>query len=340
MTRPERVEATPPVQTPRIGRDRAERLLASMGSKRLLVVGDLILDRYLRGRVDRISPEAPVPVLRVESCEDRPGGAANVAANAAALGATVELLGCVGADDEAGILSDALRRRGIGVEGVVTLPERATSVKTRLVSMAQQLARFDRELDDPLPDGATELLREGVERALERADAIAIEDYDKGVLTPRLLRFVMERALAGGVPVVVDPKRRHFFQCRGATLFKPNLRELSDAFGGTVRHDRDGWLEKARRRTGVEHLLLTLGEEGMLLKSPRTAPIHFPATARAVYDVSGAGDTATAVLALALAAGATPVEAALLANHAAGLEVEKAGASTVTPEELLEALPQ
>ncbi len=317
----------------------ASRLFESMRGRRLLVVGDLMLDRYIHGDVERVSPEAPVPVLRVDEMEDRPGGAANVAANAASLGAQVQVVGCVGADTEGEALRDLMRERGVGVEGLVVTASRVTTVKSRLVSRAQQLARFDRENDQPIEGRESVRLQDCLEQALSTADGVAIADYDKGVLTPPLLSRVLERAGARRIPVVVDPKRRNFFRYAGATVFKPNVRELSDAFGGEVLPFRRAWIEEARRRLGVQYLLLTMGEEGMLMVGPDADPVQLPATARAVYDVSGAGDTATAVLALSLATGAPPQEAALLANVAAGIQVERPGVSTVTPAEILALLP-
>jgi D-glycero-beta-D-manno-heptose-7-phosphate kinase len=321
-----------------LGSARARKLVGLIAGRRLLVLGDVILDTYIHGEVERISPEAPVPVLRVERREHRPGGAANVAANAAALGATVTLVGGIATDEGGSLLLACLRARGISTDHLVEVRGRPTTVKTRLTARGQQLLRFDTEIDaHPGPEVADELMSR-VEEVLSAVDAIAIEDYDKGVMTPALARRVIRAASDRGIPVVVDPKRRNFFAYEGATVFKPNLREVGDALGGNPRPKDAGWLDEVRRRTGAENLLLTMGEGGVVLCNSSGAPAHLPATARSVYDVSGAGDTVTAVMALILAVGGSPLEGAALANVAAGIQVGKAGVATIETAELLATL--
>jgi D-beta-D-heptose 7-phosphate kinase/D-beta-D-heptose 1-phosphate adenosyltransferase len=196
------------------------------------------------------------------------------------------------------------------------------------------VVRFDRERDDDLPDECAAELCEHVRAAVAACDALVLEDYNKGVLVPSVIRTALEAAEAAGIPSVVDPKFRNFFAFRGATVFKPNAVELGSAMASALRAGDDEWLENARIRTGARHLLLTLGEDGMALRSEGGSSFRIPTQAREVYDVSGAGDTVTAFLAVALAAGATIEEAAVLANLAAGIEVGKPGVATVSPDEL------
>lgn len=320
----------------RLTLDRVEELLERARDIRVLVLGDIMLDVYLRGGSTRISPEAPVPVVRVTEEDFALGGAANVATNVVALGAACAVVGCVGADAYGKDLVAALAGHGIDAGGVQAMPGRTTTVKTRVMVRHQQVARFDRESDHELDASEAELLMRAVRERVASADALVLEDYNKGVLIPAVIRGAIEAARAENKPVVVDPKFRHFFEYSGATVFKPNLLELTAAMRGVaVAHDAD-WLRRTRDDLGVENLLVTLGEDGMALFSKTDEFVRVPTVARSVYDVSGAGDTVTAVIAVALAAGADMVEAAVLANHAAGIEVGKAGVATVSPDELRE----
>ena len=313
---------------------RVDELLEAMLGLRVLVVGDLMLDRYVLGTVDRVSPEAPVPVVRVEAEWHATGGAANVAANVTSLGARCEIVGCVGDDEDGRALRDTLSAHAIGTEGLHCTPARRTTVKTRVLAQRHQIVRVDREVDNEVEAAVAAALAVKVGRLAGSADALIVQDYDKGVLTPAVIGAVREAAAAGAVPWVVDPKRRSFFAYEGATVFKPNARELADALGEGVRADDPGWMEATRVRLGCEHLLLTLGDRGMALQSSGRPLTRLGAVARDVFDVSGAGDTVTAVVALALAAGGTASEAAQLANHAAAVEVGKSGVRTVLPEEV------
>ena len=320
----------------RVAADRIAELLERARDVKVLVVGDLMLDRYVSGRVGRISPEAPVPVVRVEDDWSGLGGAANVAANVVALGARCSVVGCVG-DDEAGReLRDALRGMGIEIDGVLEVEGRPTTVKTRVMALHQQIVRVDREDARDFDGEVSKLLLEAVRNEIASCGAVAVEDYNKGVLVPCVAVGVLEMAEEQGVPTIVDPKRRHFSQYAGVTVFKPNAKELEDALGEPLQPGSGHWMESVRERLKCRHLLLTLGEEGMALQSEGEDPLLVPTSARAVYDVSGAGDTVTAVLAVGLAAGGSVAESALLANHAAALEVGKAGVATVTPEEILD----
>lgn len=318
-----------------LGPDRVGEILERARDARILVVGDVMLDRYVTGRVARISPEAPVPVVGVEADSSAVGGAANVAANIVALGARCRIVGCVG-DDEAGReLRRGLGDLGVDAEGLVTVARRPTTTKTRVMARHQQVVRIDREETGDVDRQTADRLA-GAARALTAGcGAVTIEDYDKGVLVPAVAGAVLEAARRHAIPSVVDPKRRRFFGYGGVTLFKPNAKELEDALGEPPRPADARWMEAVRARLGCRHLLLTLGGEGMALHSEGGDPVLLPTSARSVYDVSGAGDTVAAAVSVALAAGASALEAAVLANHAAALEVAKAGVATVSPSEIV-----
>jgi D-beta-D-heptose 7-phosphate kinase/D-beta-D-heptose 1-phosphate adenosyltransferase len=321
---------------PLIARDRLDTLLDAARGRRVAIVGDAMLDVYLRGDVDRISPEAPVPVVRVRETKHALGGAANVAQNVAAAGAACALVAAIG-DDEAGrtlrAMLDEVQRDASALVEVA----RRTTRKTRVLARAQQVVRFDEEDDEDLHPGDVQRMLTAVSAAVARADALILEDYNKGVLVPAVIEGAIALARARKIPIVVDPKFRNFFSYRGATVFKPNRRELEAAMGAAVDLDHPEALPATFERLGVEHLLLTLGERGMALIAADGNVRRIPTTARDVYDVVGAGDTVTAYLATSLAAGATAYEAAVVANYAAGVEVGKLGAATVTPSEIREA---
>jgi len=322
--------------TPSIARDRLVALLTTAAKQQVLIIGDAMLDVYLRGSVDRISPEAPVPVVRVEERRLALGGAANVAQNVAALGAGCDLVAVVG-DDTGGLtLRDHLKSASIRERSLVTI-SRPTTTKTRVMARSQQLVRFDEEVDADLNASEIALVLAAIERAMPDATALVFEDYNKGVLVPAVIEGAIKLAQARQIPIVVDPKFRNFFAYRGATVFKPNRRELESALGAAVDLDHPEALPQTFQRLGVEHLLLTLGERGMALVAADGVVHRVPTTAREVYDVVGAGDTVTAYLATMLASGATALEAAIVANYAAGVEVGKLGAATVTGDEVLEA---
>lgn len=321
-----------------LGPERLEEILAAAQGVRVLVVGDLMLDVYLSGPVQRISPEAPVPVVQVQEERNALGGAANVAANVAGLGAACEVVGFVGLDGA----GDQIRRGLEGLAGAEVTPrlvsriDRPTTTKTRVMARQQQIVRFDREHDDDLPGEIVEELVGVVRQLAPGVDVVLLEDYNKGVLAPAVIRAAIESATAAGVPVVVDPKFRHFFEYRGATVLKPNALELTSALGVPIRPHDDEFLAAARLRFGCEHLLVTLGEQGMLVRSAEGPTFRVPAVAREVFDVSGAGDTVIAFVAVALAAGATMHEAAIIANFAAAVEVAKPGVAIVSPAEIRE----
>jgi D-beta-D-heptose 7-phosphate kinase/D-beta-D-heptose 1-phosphate adenosyltransferase len=314
--------------------ERLEALLDRASRVRVLVVGDLMLDVYLRGGASRISPEAPVPVVKVEEEWSALGGAANVAANVVALGASCTVVGCIGNDPAGSRLQAELEQAGIGTAGLTITADRPTTVKTRIMARHYQVARYDRESEDEADAASALALANRVTALAPDYDVIAIEDYDKGVLVPPVIAAALGRSRPHGRPVVVDPKARSFFEYGGATVFKPNLAELSAALRAPARPHDTGWLRATRAHLQCHHLLLTLGEEGMALLTAEEEHVHVPTVARSVYDVSGAGDTVTAAVAIAIAAGASAREAAVFANHAAGIEVGKAGVTTVSPDEL------
>jgi len=293
-----------------------------------------MLDRYIVGSVERVSPEAPVPVVRVLEERFAVGGAANVAANVTALGSTCRLVGHVGMDPEGDVLLAALEAAGVARDGVVRDGARPTTVKTRVLAKHQQIVRFDRETEVDLEKEIAEKAADKIRELTAYCDVVVVQDYNKGVLGPAVIATTLGAVRDRGVPCVVDPKRRNFFSYPGVTVLKPNARELSDALGEIIHVEDPDWMESIRARLGCQHLLVTLGDRGMALQTASREHLRLPTLAQAVYDVSGAGDTVSAVAAVALGAGASVVEAAALANHAAAVEVTKAGVQTVSSSEI------
>lgn len=314
---------------------RGSGLLERLANGRLLVVGDAMLDRWVRGSVERISPEAPVPVVRVRRESASLGGAANVAANIVALGARVSLAAIRGRDPAGAELVDGLR--ALGVEDLTEEdPAWPTTIKTRVLAGATQVLRVDREGDGPPADITRRRLLTTIERQLADSDGLVISDYDKGVLTPDVLRPMLQLARERGIPVAVDPKPRHLLEYQPVTVLTPNEDEAAEATGVRIRTDTD--CVRAARiildRVAADAVLVTRGERGMLLQERDGDPVILQTAAREVFDVTGAGDTVVAVVAMALAAGAGLTEAAELANRAAGIVVSRAGTAAVGPEEL------
>jgi rfaE bifunctional protein kinase chain/domain len=316
-------------------RDRLLHLTQRMKESRVVVVGDIMLDRYLIGETERLSPEAPVPVVTVRERHAALGGAANVAANVAALGAHCLLVGIVGDDSDGATIRQELAVARLQDRFVLTVAGRPTTSKTRIIARSQQIVRIDDEVETLLDGPDLDRLVRVAREALADADALLLEDYNKGALPPALIAAVMEIARRRGIPIVVDPKFRQFFEYAGATVFKPNRRELESALGAAVDLQNGNALPEVLARLKVDNLLVTLGAEGMVLVMKDGSTTHIPSIARDIYDVSGAGDTVTAWMGSALAAGASVREAAQLANYAAGVEVGKTGVATVSPEEVL-----
>ncbi len=319
------------------------RTIARFPGRRVLVVGDLMLDQYVRGSVGRISPEAPVPVVRVTGESHVPGGAGNVVNNLAALGAAVSVMGVIGEDEAGARLLEDFRGRGVDVSGVCLDVERQTTQKCRVVAERQQVVRFDRETSGPLSHATEARLLAALDAALPKADAVILSDYGKGVINPRVLARAIKAARRRGIPVTVDPKPEHFRLYKGVTCVTPNT---SEAWACMRRDPKPG--SEAIDALGKDILktlksrsaLITRGPDGMSLfeAGAKTRVTHIPTQAREVFDVSGAGDTVISTLTLALAAGAPLRRAAALANHAAGIVVAKLGTATTDCKELARAI--
>lgn len=316
---------------------RLRDLLAAMEGKRILILGDVILDRYLWGNVSRISPEAPVPVVEVDRETMGLGGAANVAQNVLSFHAVPELVGVMGDDETGRRLRLELENASISPEGMVVDPARVTTLKTRIVARGQHMVRADQENRDELSPEIQDTMWDLVRGPLDRADAVVISDYGKGVVTRTLLDRFLERARERGVPVCVDPKDTHFFSYTGVSVVTPNQHEAAEVLGyklhGDAALERAGW--EIQERLGSASVLITRGEQGMTLFEQPRRRTDFPVTARKVYDVTGAGDTVVTSYAVALAAGAEPREAALISTHAAGLVVSEVGTAVPSLEDLV-----
>lgn len=307
----------------------------------VLVIGDLMLDRYIRGAVSRLSPEAPVPVVDVQQEDFMPGGAGNVAANIAALGGHPIVVSLIGNDSEGERLTDALQRRGVDVSGVVTEPSRPTILKTRVMAGHQQVVRFDRESRAPFPSSLVDRILGHVKEKLSHAKGVILSDYGKGMVNRRLLKTVLSWAHRQGKQVTVDPKIEHFLSYRGVDCITPNLKEATEgirALPPKSDAEVDELGRRILRRLRCHSVLITRSERGMSLYREGKPPLHIPSQAREVYDVTGAGDTVIATLSLGLAAGLSLDEAARVSNAAAGVVVAKLGTAIVQPNELIAAL--
>jgi D-beta-D-heptose 7-phosphate kinase/D-beta-D-heptose 1-phosphate adenosyltransferase len=322
-------------------RARLRAVVDRFSRQRILVVGDLMLDQFIRGGASRLSPEAPVPVIHVRSESFVLGGAGNVAHNLSALGARVEVVGMLGDDPAGRMLRDDLSARRIEVGRVVTDPSRVTSQKCRVIAEHQQVVRFDRETAGLLPAQTQRALLQSLLAALPECDAVILSDYGKGVLFRKLITAAISGARRQGLPVTVDPKVEHFGLYRGVDCITPNTAE---AWAGLRRHQQAGqmplvalgWAIQARLR--AKSVLITRGPDGMSLFEAGGRLTHIPTVAQEVFDVTGAGDTVISVLTLGLAAGARIREAAVIANYAAGIVVGKLGTAVCTAPEIKEAL--
>jgi len=319
-------------------RERAEQLVRQIRGRHIVVLGDVMLDEFIWGDVSRISPEAPVPVVNVRRESTHLGGAANVLANLSALGAQALVIGVIGRDDAAERVRANVRNHG-GVQtddSLIVDDSRPTTIKTRIIAHNQMVVRADRELRTPVNGQTEERIIQAAKAALEKADALIISDYDKGVVTPRILSEVLPLAHAR-MPVLVDPKMRNFDSYRPATLVTPNHHEALRLTN--LEEDSEDGLRNAARiiraRLSCDAVLITRGDRGMMLFEGDRDPVCVETAAREVFDVTGAGDTVIATLAAALAAGASMTEAAVLANHAAGIVVGKIGTATASAAEVL-----
>ena len=323
-------------QLPEISAARAHELIDKFSSRRVTVIGDVMLDRFTIGRVSRMSPEAPVPVVVFDHEEFRLGGAANVANNLRELGGAVDLIGVIGNDESGTQLKNELAATGIHSTGLITDIERRTTTKMRVVTTRnQQVSRIDFESDHEVGTAIEEALASQVDMRARAAQVILVSDYQKGVVTRRTMAHVLSFAQSNGLPVIVDPKVPHIDYYAGAALVTPNHIEAESATNSRISTNEDARRAAIalRQRMGVDSVLITRGEHGMWLDHAG-ADGFLPAAAREVADVTGAGDTVIATLALAIAAGATMPEAARLANEAAGIVVGRFGAATVSPDEL------
>jgi D-beta-D-heptose 7-phosphate kinase/D-beta-D-heptose 1-phosphate adenosyltransferase len=306
----------------------------------VLVVGDLILDHYVMGKVSRISPEAPVPVVHVESESLRLGGAANVFNNILALGGKADLCGVIGADESGRLLMKELGSKRSGRGGVVIDHDRPTTRKSRVIAHHQQIVRYDVEGRHELKAALQRRILQYVESRLRELTCVVVSDYAKGVISASLMSELTRLAVLRKVPVIVDPKVEHFGYYKGVTVITPNHLEATQASG--IHGEDDQTINEAgaviRQRLGCQSVLITRGEKGMSLYEADGASWHLPTQARQVYDVTGAGDTVIGTLALALSTGASIKSGAILANHAAGIVVGMVGTATVSPTQLSEAL--
>ncbi len=317
---------------------RMKSIIHKFSKARVLVVGDLILDEFIWGKVDRISPEAPVPVVLVSSESFMPGGASNVANNIASLGGNSGICGVIGEDKSGRVLVEELKKKGVDVSGIVIDGQRPTTVKTRVIAHHQQMVRVDREKMGSIDDNLLEQVLSFIRRKINEIDALIIEDYGKGVITPRLLAEIVPLAKKHKKIITVDPKVSHFPYYQGVTCITPNEKEAQGGSGIDIKNDED--IDKAGKKLlkdlSLEAALITLGENGMRLFEKSGSVTHIPTVAQEVFDVSGAGDTVIAAFTLALASEATKREAAYISNFAAGIVVSKVGTAVVTKEELLE----
>ena len=315
-----------------------DEIFVNFARKSVLVVGDLMIDAYIWGKVERISPEAPVPVVHVRKSEYRLGGAANVAKNLVALGAKTAIAGVIGDDSEGQIMCELLAEEGIAHDFVVTDLQRPTTVKQRVIAHAQHLLRIDKETDKEISSETSDEIFERISAHLSKFDAIIFEDYDKGVLSEVLIQKIITLAQKLQIPTIVDPKKRNFKSYRGATLFKPNLKELREGLHGDfnpLAADFEEMLQKAKTSLAVENLMVTLSEEGVAFVENSGKYGKISAHKREIADVSGAGDTVVAVAALCAAMRLPLSFTADVSNLAGGLVCEFSGVVPVSKKDLL-----
>ena len=315
-------------------------LRKAFSNVRVLVVGDVMLDRYWWGDVSRISPEAPVPVVRLRKSSFAPGGAANVAVNVAGLGASVDLLGCIGSDADGACLSEALEKLGVSAASLICRSDSPTNVKTRVIAHNQQVVRVDQEVASQLSADGENTLIDVFDSLIDSADVVICSDYAKGVLSPSILSEIISSARFRQKTVVVDPKGRDYSRYRGADILTPNRREAADACG--LDDETAGVVQIAGAKLiadlDLTAALITESEDGMTLFQANAAPISYPAHALEIYDVTGAGDTVVATLATGLASGSSYAAAVEIANIAAGIVVGQVGTTAITIAKLEDSL--
>ncbi|HEX37607.1 MAG TPA: D-glycero-beta-D-manno-heptose-7-phosphate kinase [Candidatus Cloacimonetes bacterium] len=306
-------------------------------TKKILVVGDLMLDHYIIGDVERISPEAPVQVVKVENEKFGPGGAANVAQNIKALGAEPLIIGMVGEDENGSKLKQMFIENHISDEGIVASCNHPTTQKTRVIARSQQLVRIDFEKDDELDSEGYKKIKAYAEKKIEEIDGIILQDYNKGLLSKKLIHFFTSLAKEHDIPIGVDPKAKNFFEYKDVTVFKPNKLEAEKNLQFDIEHDDDLQVvaQKLMDKLHCSYIVITLGSKGMFIYDDQKRNWLIPTFSQEVYDVSGAGDTVISTLMLGLSAGCDIKEASIIANHAAGVVCGKVGAATASPAEIL-----
>ncbi len=315
---------------------RINGIISGFNKTKILVVGDLILDEFVWGDSSRISPEAPVPVVLVERESLMPGGAANVANNINALGAKAYLVGVIGRDEHGRQLEKILKDKGVDIEGIVSDAQRPTTLKTRVVARHQQVVRIDRERVSPLSEPVNKEILEYIKEKIDEVDGVIIEDYGKGVITPRLLKEIVPLAKKRNKIITVDPKEEHFSYYKGVTAITPNRKE-AEAMAGIKAKDERSLNELGQsflRRLKLKAVVITLGEHGMRVFERGGKITQIPTVAQEVFDVSGAGDTVIAAFTVALGAGAKMIDAVHISNFAGGIVVGKVGVATTSQAEL------
>ena len=320
-----------------IQHNRIQQLLSGIKGKRLAVIGDVMVDRYVWGNVSRVSPEAPVPIVEVESESVRLGGAANVANNIISLGAKALLIGVAGNDANGRELTNILDSQRTASDGIIIDPSRPTTVKTRVIAHNQHVVRIDSEEKKDIDDSIQKKILSVLQNSIESIDGIIIEDYNKGVVVKEIIHAVIALAQKYNKVITVDPKYNNFFEYKNVSVFKPNIKETEEALGKKLRSEDDVLAagKSLLERLNVENVLLTRSEKGMSLFEMNGVVTHIPTRAREVADVSGAGDTVIATLTAMLSTGATIKEAAILANMAGGIVVGEVGIVPIKPEQLL-----
>ena len=317
-----------------------ENCLLRFSRARIVVIGDLMQDIFIWGKVKRISPEAPVPVVEVERETAMLGGAANVVNNLIALSAKIHLAGVVGDDEPGEAIIQELTKHRVGIQGLVIEPNRPTTVKTRIIAHSQQIVRVDREVRNPIKPESRKRMLKALKEIIPETDLVLISDYAKGVISPELNQELFQSARKFGKKILVDPKLANLQSYRGANIITPNHIEAGQIARFEVETDEE--VEKAGKiileELGMEAVLITRGERGISLIEKDKSPKHIPAEAREVYDVTGAGDTVISALGVSLAAGLDLYSATVIANLAAGIGVSKLGTSVVSREELRQAL--
>lgn len=324
----------------KLQKKRVLSLLNSFRGKKILVLGDLMLDRYLMGQVHRLSPEAPVPIVEIDAEYSRLGGAANVGNNVMALGGTAFLVGIVGNDNSGQELINLMEEQGFLKNGIIVTENRPTTVKTRVIANNQHVVRTDREIKEELEPELSGQVKSVLAKLIPEMDAVIIEDYNKGLVTKEIIDFTVSFAREQQKIVTVDPKFDHFFDYRDVTVFKPNRREAAEALGMKI-NNREQIIRAANTlfdRLNCHCLMMTLGEDGMAIFNREREVQFIPTRARKVHDVSGAGDTVISTITLSLVAGTELAEAATLANFAAGVVCSEVGIVPITPEALIEGM--